>query len=332
MTVADVLVSVGIIGLLAGLALPAIESARERSRQLTCQDRLRQFGIAAGAHESIHTTFPVTSGHIGIPGSRPLRVTNSVSPHRGLMSFLDPAISGKIDTADTTTDFLHTDGPTMHLSDANRALQDLVIPHFLCPSDRTIVGGTSYRANIGVSTQTYRSKSRSRPDPLAGMGGFENGKALRPDEFTDGLSNTALFSERVVGDGNPGIYDSWRDFYPTHLDALTGDEQLEVCRTIGPNPDEPHDSWGGHNWLPGGVRNTWYDHIATPNSIVPDCGKELLPGGLGSMMAARSMHPGGVNVCFADGHVRLVAESIDLGVWRALGTRMGGEVIDDLGQ
>jgi prepilin-type processing-associated H-X9-DG protein len=46
----------------------------------------------------------------------------------------------------------------------------------------------------------------------------------------------------------------------------------------------------------------------------------------GSATTARSWHPGGVNVAFADGAVRFISESIDRPLWRSLGTRNGGEV------
>ena len=42
---------------------------------------------------------------------------------------------------------------------------------------------------------------------------------------------------------------------------------------------------------------------------------------------ASSNHPGGANVLMGDGAVHFIKDSIDLGVWRALATRNGGEVI-----
>src|SRR5262249_23125212 len=45
------------------------------------------------------------------------------------------------------------------------------------------------------------------------------------------------------------------------------------------------------------------------------------------VLAARSRHPGGVNVLLCDGSGRFVSDSIDLDTWRALGTSQGSEVI-----
>jgi prepilin-type processing-associated H-X9-DG protein len=45
------------------------------------------------------------------------------------------------------------------------------------------------------------------------------------------------------------------------------------------------------------------------------------------MTTANSRHPSGVNVTLADGSVRFVKSSVDLGTWRAIGTRAYGEVV-----
>lgn len=71
---------------------------------------------------------------------------------------------------------------------------------------------------------------------------------------------------------------------------------------------------------------TLYNHIMPPNQ--PSC--NFVAGTLssvGSSVTATSLHPGGVNTLFADGHVQFVKESIDAKVWRAIGTRNGGEVV-----
>ena len=40
-----------------------------------------------------------------------------------------------------------------------------------------------------------------------------------------------------------------------------------------------------------------------------------------------SNHPGGVNICFADGSVHFIKNRVNLFTWWALGTRNGAEVI-----
>ena len=77
----------------------------------------------------------------------------------------------------------------------------------------------------------------------------------------------------------------------------------------------------GHWWLYAGYDNTFYNHVTVPNSSIPDCGTEM-----GGLVTSRSWHRGGVNVSMADGQSRFVDEDVDLRVWRALGTRAGGEV------
>jgi prepilin-type processing-associated H-X9-DG protein len=62
----------------------------------------------------------------------------------------------------------------------------------------------------------------------------------------------------------------------------------------------------------------------TPNSKQFDCGDSGIVAG---HTAARSYHSGGVNVCFADGSVHFIKDSINRTSWAALGTRAGGEVL-----
>ncbi len=47
------------------------------------------------------------------------------------------------------------------------------------------------------------------------------------------------------------------------------------------------------------------------------------------MYAFRSSHPSGVNFLFCDGTVRFLNESIDMGLYKALGSRAGGEMINN---
>ena len=71
---------------------------------------------------------------------------------------------------------------------------------------------------------------------------------------------------------------------------------------------------------------TLYNHVAAPNTN--SCAGQGFPGTMTNMamqVSANSYHRGGVNVLMGDGAVRFASDSIDLTVWRNVGTRDGGE-------
>jgi prepilin-type processing-associated H-X9-DG protein len=146
---------------------------------------------------------------------------------------------------------------------------------------------------------------------------------------TDGLSHTALFSERVVGDQDPSQVTSWRDVYmvaPSSTLLMTAQEAEERCRSL--TTAISHYSSAGRAWVAGSYQHSAYNHVLPPNSPVPDCAS-LSDTTFTGAMTARSLHPGGVNVCFGDASVRFVSQAIDLELWRALGTMYGAEIISD---
>ncbi len=54
---------------------------------------------------------------------------------------------------------------------------------------------------------------------------------------------------------------------------------------------------------------------------------DYLSGNFRGRMAARSFHPGGVNVLFVAGHVRSIKDSVNASAWRTIATRAGGEIV-----
>jgi prepilin-type processing-associated H-X9-DG protein len=69
-----------------------------------------------------------------------------------------------------------------------------------------------------------------------------------------------------------------------------------------------------------------YTHTVPPNYNGYDCGDDS--SFTMAHIAARSYHTGGVNVCFADGSVHFISDSITFSTWQALGTRAAGDVVD----
>jgi type II secretory pathway pseudopilin PulG len=320
-SLAEVLVAIGIIGLLLALLLPAVQAARERSRATACKSNLRQLALAAQQHEAAQGTFPYTSTSWSDSRETPARRYYSVSPHAGLLGFIDPAMArqrdkGAMDDPGWITSVQQSNSP------ANQQLLASRIPLFTCPSDAVRLGSTSYRANMGISVEVLPPSETV--EAIAMQGAFVNGSAMRPSDFSDGLSNTALFSERVLGDFEPSSYDPFRDVFarsgPVYGTRQVARRCLEEATT---NPTSEF-SFAGANWLLGGWLHTWYNHSLPPNSPIPDCGDGAGHADGGRVvMTARSQHPSGVHLATADGAVQWIADTVDERVWHALGTRNG---------
>ncbi|MGL4554657.1 MAG: DUF1559 domain-containing protein [Gemmataceae bacterium] len=295
LTLTEVVVSLAVIAILIGLLLPAVQQARASAARLGCADRLRQIGVAVHGYESAHGKIPVN-----FCGD-----TSCLSAQAALLPHVEEDAAGRqIDWADTTMDF---PGRPPVNAGPNRHLLAHAVKAFQCPADGRAVGGAnSYRQSAG--------KPFSLPGPRGPL-------PRRLPGYTDGLSNTALFSERLVG-GGPG---------PAG-EALVIDAPPEVLapacvQTQRPPAGRwPTDPYVGRTWLRSADRHTGYAHALPPNSRLRDCESD---GWIGmGLMAARSAHPGGVNVLFADGHARFAADGVGLAVWRAWGTPNGGEVTD----
>ncbi|MFV0443438.1 MAG: DUF1559 domain-containing protein [Planctomycetaceae bacterium] len=325
-TVVELLVTCAIISLLLALVLPSISGAREAARRTECSNHLRQIGTAAHEHISRTGRFPLAS-------ATPARVLSrdedlfqlAASPHVELMASLDPTLFRQIDCGDRW--LIELSYPLKSSSVANTAIQQIHVPVLRCPSDREQAGATNYRGNAGSGPFPYMTfRGTICRDERNGRGAFQYLKRLTPAEFTDGLANTLLFSEKVIGDFEDGEFSPFRDRLSWDVDIPTcsGDDVIAICSRFAP-AENRHCSYAGWNWLLGGLNSTLYNHLMTPNSSVPDCSKGDygFSGGGAGIYTARSLHPGGVNCVMADGATRFVADSIDLDVWRALGTRNG---------
>lgn len=324
-TLAEVLVAIGIIGLLIALLMPAVQHAREQSRRASCVNNLRQLSLAAHQYESANRAFPYTSTSWIDSSQRPWRRYYSFSPHATMLAFLEPAASGHFDW-NAHDDAAWTLNPQRSASAANQRMAESFIGVFACPSDTRQEGATSYRANMGVSIEIV--PLWPGVEAIARRGAFVNGRSVRASEFADGLSNTAFFSERVLGDFSMAKYTPFRDVFARSSPVYGTAEAARRCRDEASWTPPSEFSYSGSNWLFGGWLHSWYNHVLLPNSSIPDCGDG--PGhtdGGRVVMSARSMHPGGVHVSAADASVRFVSASIDETAWKAFGTRNSGEIL-----
>ncbi|MEX0725993.1 MAG: DUF1559 domain-containing protein [Planctomycetaceae bacterium] len=287
----ELVVVLGIIGLLLAITIPAVQSAREASRRTQCQSNLRQFGIAMHNYHDVHRMFP--------PGNN-----FGASMHVCILPYIDQENLYRTIPADVVG-LLGPHNFTYHR-----------IPMFNCQSDHLSdrPTTTNYAMNFGTGVQTY------------GYNGMFKSIAdgpIKSAHVTDGLSATVAMAETLVGSKSAAKRLVWRTPY-----ELTGADQLEhfahLCRQTA-ETTAPDSGGKGRPWTDGNPPSTVYNHILFPNDV--SCmNASNVPTGAYS---AASMHSGGIYVLMGDGHVRFLSGSIDFHVWRGLGSRDGGEIVSN---
>ncbi len=315
-TLIELLVVMGIVGILFALFFPAINGAREAARRLECANRLHQLGVAIHSYHTDHGVFP--------PGGYAWSVFPSFfSPHAMLLPYLERRELYNHLNFDLGLRDGELEARTLGQSTAMREK----VSTFLCPSDPQtgrLIPGNSFRACVG---QPHQGTTRYYDYG----GAFFLFGPVPVGQFTDGLSQTALMSERIMGDDLAEIYtpsrDVWFTFDPDGLPNTYTSDRFQARCSAPPILLPTHESRIGKYWTIASLRHTHYNHAFTPNSSTPDCARDGFQVQGEGVVNARSFHPGGVNLLFGDGRVRFVADGVTLEVWRALGTRNKGEQI-----
>lgn len=342
-TLVELLVVIAIIGVLVGLLLPAVQQAREAARRMQCSNNLKQIALALHNYES---TFRK------IPSYYSFNQNNSgnFSVHAQLLPFLEQAnLQNLIDFSKP----MQVGCCPGTLTPAFVGPAKTVVPTFRCPSDdgpdlydvKTLSGsgpveqysGNNYHINTGTAVGTLYD-SRLPTDGIV----WTNSRT-RFAEVTDGLSNTAAFSESLRGlpsqaVATPTTIRERRRSYINVACAWRSSTVPPAAAGLANGYTTPYDpaqfeaptvaisrGWAGQRgagWIHGREYYTAYNHYHQPNSNVPDMGT----CGYG-VFGARSNHTGGVQVALCDGSVQFKSDSVALDAWRALGTRNGGEVI-----
>ncbi|MEW4571320.1 DUF1559 domain-containing protein [Tautonia sp. JC769] len=304
------------------LLLPAIQSAREASRRLSCRSNLHQIGLALHAYHATHHTFPAVWG---MPNRDHIRdqiiLLKQFSIYTQLVHhFGEPALYDAINFETGVDDFYFFD--TDHSRERiapNQTAISTQLNLLTCPSDSVrheyTSGGTNYRVNLGSDRWYY-----SVDGPLMAM--FQHTSI---GNTHDGSSNTIAFSEKLrsIRDGR---LDPRTDMIKGGLGLpFTAEESRARCLE-GPDAPLQYFDVAGLTWFVGTLSQTGYNHTLEPNSKIPDCIRISNP--INGLISARSNHPGGVHALMLDGSVRFVQDTVDRETWRALGTRNGGEIVN----
>jgi prepilin-type N-terminal cleavage/methylation domain-containing protein/prepilin-type processing-associated H-X9-DG protein len=328
----ELLVVVTVLALLVGLLLPAVQSAREANRRVSCQNNLRQIGLSMATFADARRRYP--------PGQLRTSVSAGYKTIAWCAFFLDYLEQSQIQTTrdpvPPNADWVDAPDSRLYLrarmgSVWNRKATTTLVPLYLCPSTARThpsrVGGRigdrngdgtldpalfegmaciDYAGNAGPNANhpRYLLPSGGRyPDdrgtilnsPMLSM---ERGVAVR--QITDGLSKTMLLCEvsgrgvnAAAAGGPASTSDNPRGAWSAGLN----------CIAIGPesmtrplvNPPANDSSTGG-----------WYDD---PNASL------------------FSDHPGGAHVAMCDGAVRFIAESVATSVLTGLASRDCAEIV-----
>jgi len=304
-TLIELLVVIAIIAVLIALLLPAVQQAREAARRTQCKNNLKQLGLGLHNYHGTFQCFPF-------------------GQEDGAKSF--SAISQLLPYFDQAPLYNLINFSLPYSDAANNTAKMTELPALRCPSEATNNlsgqgGCTNYMANKGTGV-IWQDPTGPNAGFPAQTGVMFYQSAVRIGDITDGASNTAAFSERMLADGNNGIVSPIADVFFSPAAPTTPDDAVAMCAAVDINNlGNQFPLFMGAPWIHG--QHT-YQHISGPNSR--SCGFFTI---LRANMPPSSRHVGGVHVQLCDGSVRFVSENVDRVVWRAVGSRNGGEIVGD---
>jgi prepilin-type N-terminal cleavage/methylation domain-containing protein/prepilin-type processing-associated H-X9-DG protein len=346
-TLIELLVVIAVIAVLIGLLLPAVQAAREAARRMQCTNNLKQIGIAIHSYHDAFQVLPFSKGgdYMSVIPDAP--VYARWSTHSQLLGFTEQrplydAINFNLppETPDVSLDGMSFQPAYEDPHRENATACRVVLNLFLCPSDPASTpdwqAGNSYVVNQGCWLCDVCEALPSKMFPgVLPQGPFYNRSCVRISGIVDGTSQTTFFSEKRRGQGTPNAK---TDLFQMP-NAMSLDMTYQTCQSLDPSSAMTYTRRMGAAWAVGAMTCIEYNHVAVPNAVSCAGTMSSMGNGMGmmdsSMMVNMSVqippssnHPGMVNILLGDGSVRPIKDTVSLPVWRGLGTRNGGEVLD----
>lgn len=354
-TLVELLVVIAIIGVLVGLLLPAVQSAREAARRMQCQNNLKQLGLAMHNHMATHGAFPPGSVNYDESGNR--FKTGGWQHGQNemgwtwlpmLFPFIEqPGLWEKVVICEEDRADDHTSNPCDHceyMASNDNFGRDQLGSFISCPSAPTptsqfsdgsyglesLAKGCNYAASWGSGNMLSWESSETRG--AFGTYYVDQSKIVTPATTSGGSVS--------VGDrfqNRNGMKS--RDF----LDGMSNTIALSEIVSSDQSGAAPATDIRGV-WMSPAMGASIFTAYLNPNSKEKDtlaaCDDTIVRDSSPYMpclqeretadvyAASRSHHVGGVNTLMADGAVRFVTESVDnLKVWRPMATAQNRETV-----
>jgi prepilin-type N-terminal cleavage/methylation domain-containing protein/prepilin-type processing-associated H-X9-DG protein len=294
-TLVELLVVIAIIGILIALLLPAVQAAREAARRSQCTNNLKQIGIALHNYHDTTGSFPPgrmsCDGWTGGPCAGKTWIEKpGTSGFAMILPYLEQGPLYDLFGGFELGAVYPSGGPAgWRTSDVDQAMKTRP-DVYVCPSDIS----KPIRGNDATSSYAFNHGSRG---PSWGM------------------------SQQNLKHGNTGMFNYLIAYQMRHV--LDGTAQTFFAgEVLDSDTRESSNRWVVASRHLDSLRST-----ENPLNTPPGTGIVLTAYGYSCNGAFGSLHPGGGNFVFVDGHVQFISETIDLATYRALSTREGYESV-----
>ncbi|MEX2172017.1 MAG: DUF1559 domain-containing protein [Pirellulales bacterium] len=310
-TLVELLVVIAIIGILVALLLPAVQAARESARRSTCQNNVRQWGLALQLYHDAKGVYPASVQLAAQQTQFPDRATTHLANWViNVLPFIEE--QSLFDAFDLTVPISHAN---------NREQRGATIAAMLCPTDSlnslSLFAGRStaegdnwargnYGANASLGFLTFDQAVNPGPinrwDNPSTRGVMGLNTALKMKQVIDGTSHTIL-----VGELRAGV--SQHDPRGTWALGVAGASSLWAHGSDNDNGPNSCIAGGDGIFGCGRIKGSAGGEEGLLQECMP-CDDVAGQGGI------RSQHVGGAFVGFVDGSVHFISDFIDKGtIW-----------------